>query len=364
MGDGIPERWATFARTTASTYQRLHLTPILTSLGIKSFSGSLTPAEIEQVAEDPAIKTLQTSRAAEPETWKALNAGLFSRRPDICLRVYGSYGSQLNLNFLSLLPNVQHFTANCLSDAIGIEHVASLPNLKSLHVGIVSLKNFDFLKDVSAATLESLGLEATSSKAPALPLLSSFKNLRTLFLERQQKCIDVISELNLLEDVTLRSITTPNVSYLAPLPRLRRLAIKLGGTNNLSALEQVQSIEFLELWQVRGLRDLSVLSSLQRLETLFLQALPHVKELPDLSQLQHLRRIGLDNMRGLTKTRAHETAPALESFTFASTTGLDPKHFEALANVVTLKHVALRFGSRRKNEAFRQFMTAAGKSAA
>jgi hypothetical protein len=75
--------------------------------------------------------------------------------------------------------------------------------LESLSVGVFELRDFTFLNQVPT-TLRALSLGATRSKAPTLSPLSRFRALGKLHLEGQSKDIEVLSELKLLEDVTLR----------------------------------------------------------------------------------------------------------------------------------------------------------------
>ena len=121
--------------------------------------------------------------------------------------------------------------------------------------------------------------------------------MRKLYVEGQQNGIEVIADLQELEDVTLRSISTPGVEYVARLPRLWSLEIKLGSTQNLSAIAGKESIEYLEVWQIRGLSDISAVSSLSGLQYLFLQALRNVTSLPDLSRLNNERTEGRERNR-------------------------------------------------------------------
>jgi hypothetical protein len=73
----------------------------------------------------------------------------------------------------------------------------------------------------------------------------------------QSKNLDVVSGLTLLEELTLRSITLPDLSLLLPLPRLLSLELKLGGAKDLSLLPRIGQLRYLELWLVKGLSDLS-----------------------------------------------------------------------------------------------------------
>jgi hypothetical protein len=72
------------------------------------------------------------------------------------------------------------------------------------------------------------------------------------------------------------SISTPSLSYLAPLKNLWSLAMKLGGIRSFAGIDGKASIKYLELWQIRELRDVEILIDLPGLQNLFLQALPHI----------------------------------------------------------------------------------------
>lgn len=137
------------------------------------FERSLTTAEVEQLASDAEIRVLQCATPVEPQTWNLLNESLFARRPDIELRVYGFYSSVCDLSFLRHLGNVRRFSADCLMNAVGIEHLACLENLSELSVGIYNLENFDFLNLIPTG-ITSLSLAATKSKKPRLDLLPRF----------------------------------------------------------------------------------------------------------------------------------------------------------------------------------------------
>jgi len=331
------------------------------SNGLANFSGRLTHEEVDQLAGDLDVRVLQCSSPVELDTWDLLNQNLFAQRSDIELRVYGFYASVCDLSFMSRMSNVRRFSADCLLEATGIEHISALANLEALSIGIYSLDNFDFLERIPSG-ITSLSLEATKSKKPRLAILSRFRSLRQLYIEGQQRDIEVISELLELEDLTLRSITTPTLDYIANLPQLSSLDIKLGGTKNLSAIAGKESIKYLELWQIRGLDDISVVSSLTNLQFLFLQALKNVNGIPDLSKLAKLRRLHLDNMKGLRDVSAIFRAPALEEFIHISARNIAPESYRELMSMPNLKRVLVGFCSRRKNVEFESLVHRSGKS--
>lgn len=330
------------------------------SLDRIQFQSSLTSGEVDSLVVDADLRVLQTSLQVEDDTWDLLNEVLFASRDDITLRLYGFYSSVCDLSFLSRLPNVQRFSADSLMRAIHVEHVASLPNLKALSIGIYSLERFDFLDDIQPENLTELSLSATKSKKPSVASLSRFAQLRTLYLEGQQKGIEAISQLAALEDLTLRSITVPRLDFLRSLKRLWSLDIKLGGTNNLEDLEGLIGIKYLELWQIRDLRDIDVISTLLGLQYLFLQALPHIEAIPDLSKLPALRRVYLENMKGLKDLSGLAKAPALEEFIHVAAQGLKPAHYHDLLGSKSLKSLMVGFGSMSKNDALRRLVAEAG----
>lgn len=326
-----------------------------------NFSGRLTHEEVDQLAGDPDILVLQCSSPVELDTWDLLNQNLFARRPDIELRVYGFYASVCDLSFVSRMHNVRRFSADCLLEATGVEHISALANLKELSIGIYNLDSFDFLQGIPSG-ITSLSLEATKSTKPRLSILSRFRSLRRLYIEGQQRDIEVLSELLELEDLTLRSITTPTLDYIANLPRLSSLDIKLGGVRNLSAIAEKESIKYLELWQIRGLDDVAVVSSLRGLQFLFLQSLKNVSRIPDLSKLTKLRRICLNNMKGLKDVSAIFRAPALEEFIHIAARNVAPESYRELMSMPTLKQVLVGFCGLRKNVEFESLVRRSGKS--
>jgi hypothetical protein len=141
------------------------------------------------------------------------------------------------------MTNVRRFAADCLMRAHNIECITEIPELESLSVGIFELRDFEFLRQITP-TLRTLYLGATRSRSPTLAPLDRFRSLRTLYIEGHEKEIDVLRGLRQLEDVTLRSITTPDLSYLAPLTNLWSLDIKLGGIRSFAGVEGKASIKY------------------------------------------------------------------------------------------------------------------------
>jgi hypothetical protein len=317
------------------------------------FHGSVTPAEITDLINDPDIRIVQASTTVDSSTWDLLNNALFSTRPDIKLRLYGFYSEVCDLSFLRQMGNVRHFAADCLMEATGVEYLSYLTNLESLSIGIYNLESFGFLDRLPCEQIISLSLEATHSNRPHLQPLGRCGNLRTLYIEGHQKDIEVVGGLEHLEDLTLRSIGPVDLGFLQALHRLWSLDIKLGGIRDLSALADMNQIKYLELWQVKGLSDINVISTLRGLQFLFLQSLANVVRLPDFSELKRLRRVFCQNMNALTDLASLSSATALEEVFFSTTHGREPDEYEWIAKLGGVRSATIALGSSKRNERFK-----------
>jgi hypothetical protein len=325
------------------------------------FNGAVAEGDLDQLATLSTIKTLQCSDPVKASVWSLVNERFFSLRPDVELRVYGHYGTECDLDFAGRMTNVRRFAADCLMRARNVEAIAEMPQLESLSLGIFELQDFGVLSVVSPA-LATLRLSATRSKKPRLDALNRFKSLKVLYLEGQSNGIDVLAELPQLEDVTLRSITTPHLRYLAPLNHLWSLDIKLGGIRSFEGIEGKATIKSLELWQIRELEDADVLHTLPGLQNVFLQSLPHIEALPRLDACRALRRLVLQNLKGFGDFAALEEAPALEEFALLEGNRQQPEQLVPVLRNPAIRRAKALFGSDRKNKAFTRLRDTHGKS--
>ena len=277
----------------------------------------------------PQCRTVQFSQILTERDHAKLSK--FVRKyPHLQLRIYGHFNK--NLDFLQHYQNIRH-----------------------LAVEVFELKDFDGLNHISA-DLESLVLGQTKGKSHSLSFLQRFPGLRKLYLERHTKDAEVIGSLSHLENLTLRSITLPNLSILRPLKHLHSLDIKLGGTTDLDLLPEIGRLRYLELWMIRGLADLRPIASVRTLQYLFLQALRNVKVLPSLARLHSLRRLHLETMKGLTDLRPAAKAPALEELVVMDMRHLEPEAFQPFIRSRTLRKAKVDLGSDRKNKAVADFL--------
>jgi hypothetical protein len=319
--------------------------------------------DVEKLAAEPGIDWVQFAGTKPPGTkvLAMLNERFFAARPEVGLRVYGPLGGAADLGFARLMTNVRRFAADCLTRATDVDAIAAMPLLERLSLGVFELEELTVLERVPAGLTE-LSLGSTRSRKPSLAPLRRFTALRRLYLDGQSKEIQVLATLENLEDVTLRSITVPNLESIASLPKLWSLDIKLGGIRNFSAIEGKQSIKYLEIWQVRELGDVDIVGRLPGLQNLFLQSLPHVRSLPSLREAGALRRVYLENMKGLQDFGALEWAPALEEFMLGDGKAQTPEQLTPVLRNPSVRAIAAGFGSDRKHDRFVDLRASYGKA--
>jgi hypothetical protein len=275
---------------------------------------------------DPRCKCVQFA-APLTEIDHIKLARFLAAYPKVPFRIYGHYSDPLpNLSFLRHYPFISGFQVDVflLQSTEGVEH---LPE-----------------------SLEFFGFGQTKSRKISLDFLRRFGRLQDLYLEAHTKNIEAVSALSNLEQLTLRSITLPDLNLLLPLRQLWSLDLKLGGTKDLRLLPQIGSLKHLELWMIKGLQDLSVIAEVTTLQNLFLQALKNVTVLPSFRNLHRLRRVTLDTMKGLTDLSPIAHAPALEELLVVAANHLRPDDFRPFLGRPRLKAATIGLGSTRKNE--------------
>jgi hypothetical protein len=274
---------------------------------------------------DQRCRRVQFCTALTDKDFEKL-ANFLEAYPHVELRVYGDYRRIANLRFL------KHF-----------------PFIRRLSIETFNLSAFDGIEYVSDE-LESLTIGQTKSKKHSLQFLTRFSKLRNLEIGSHTKNIDVVSSLKSLENLTLRSITLPDLSLLLPLKSLLSLSIKLGGTNCIDLLPKIGKLRFIKLWMVRGLEDLTPIANVSTVQFLYLHALKNVTTLPSLRKLRKLRRVNLIGMKGLTELSSIANAPNLEELVAFEMSHLAPQGFLPFVGHKRLKHALIDIGNAKKSE--------------
>ncbi len=208
--------------------------------------------------------------------------------------------------------------------------------------------------------LGDLHLDQTKSSRLALAFLRRFRSLHTLHVEGHKKDIEAIGELSSLRDLTLRSITLPDLSLLRPLVQLESFDLKLGGTKDLRPLAEIGKLRYFEAWQVKGLTDLEPIADLPHLQRLHLESLVQVRALPSFARLAKLRRASILSLKNVVNLAPVAAAPALEELHAGGMGHLEPEAFAVFRGHPTLRAAHIGLGSARKNRAVEQLLPLPG----
>lgn len=328
--------------------------------GVIQIKNALTPEEITELRNDKGLKTIQFSSDIELETFQRMNDELFSSRSNLILRVYGYYQTVCDMSFLHHLTNLTRLSVECHDKVENIEALSSLKNLLELNLSIYNLETFEVLSMIPDE-LQKLVIGETKSKKPSLSVIERFTDLKELLIVGHTKNIEVIGKLLNLKKLTLTSITTKGLEFIKPLKKLSYLSINFGGIRNLSAIEGMERLIFLELFQIRGLSNILFISTLSGLQYLSLQNLPNVQALPTLN-LPKLRKVALENMKGLNNLHSLESAPALEDFTHWSAMNMSVDDYLPILRNPSLKRISVGFGSDKRNRQFEELAREYGKT--
>jgi hypothetical protein len=289
----------------------------------------VTGAEEQRIAIEPAVRYLQVFGPLEDAEYRRLARAL-EDRPDVGLRAYGGIS---DLEFLRFFPFLRKFLVNDVLEDLTLDGLRHLPD-----------------------DLDSLGIGQAKRPMSLLPIVR-FQALRELYVEGPQRDLAALGELTSVEDLTLRSITLPNLEVLRPMAGLRSLDLKLGGTRDIRLLPSVGRLEYVELWMVRGLDDVAPLADLPALEHVRLQGLKNVRHLPSFAGSTNLRRVDLETMRGLIDLAPLAEAPWLEVLLLIDFRHAEPEILQPFVGHPTLRAGIWGFGSKRKNFAAQDLLS-------
>ena len=228
--------------------------------------------------------------------------------------------------------------------------LAHVPGLRRLVVTSLRLRSWDGIGHV-AGSLEHLAMGDTTLRPVSIAPIGELTRLRSLGLAGPVRDAEVISRLENIGELSLRSVTLASLEPLLPMHRLRSLWIGLGGTADLDLLPKFASLEELELWRIRGLSDLTVLGALATVRTLRVQSMSAVTSLPSLAGMTALRTLALESMKGITDLAPIAEARGLEELFLVDMPQLDAGSLRPLVGHPTLRRGIWGFGSTRRNAA-------------
>ena len=307
--------------------------------------------ELNNIVNDKDIKYIQVSDRISDSSWMNISEIILENRKDIEIRLIHFLSDECDLSILKYITNVEKFSIEHVRSARNLDYIKYLSKLKSFSIGIFNLDSLDCLA-LLPSDIQELSISQTKLKSLDLRIIGRFTKLKKLFIENHHKNIEVISELDELTELVLRSVKLNNIEFLLSLKTLKILDIKLGSIKDLSSLGKLTSLKYLELWQVRGIDCLDFLSTMTGLETIFLQSLNKVTTFPNLNKLRSLKRLYLENINELTDFKLINSIDNLEEFYIIDGKKQNPEDYYILLEKNHLKNAQGFFGSKKKNEIF------------
>jgi hypothetical protein len=131
------------------------------------------------------------------------------------------------------------------------------------------------------------------------------------------------------ERLSIWNVKVP-LGLLACLEKLWWLDIRGGSALSLCALKGVENLQYLAINQVRGARDLSALADMSTLRYLDLYGLPKVTALPSFSSLLKLEHVSIGQLKGLHSLREILEAPNLRELQFIKRIDVGDDDVEAI----------------------------------
>jgi Leucine-rich repeat (LRR) protein len=128
------------------------------------------------------------------------------------------------------------------------------------------------------------------------------------------KHVETIASIPNLETLGIVGQRLTDLSFLAPLRRLRSISFRIGGTRNFADLPGFPALEEVSVWRTPKLEieHLLPVNQIARLKRLVLSELPRITTLDWLTN-PFLRLLDLDRLRGLHSYASLEGLPGLET---------------------------------------------------
>lgn len=261
----------------------------------------ITPEFIDNIASDSRIKWVQIIGEMPEEAYPVMDA-IFERRSDLYFRIFNIFGNRtFDLSVLKLMPHLERVKIDASlkdnQDAVNVEELAALPNLKGLRLDLFDRRDYSFVKELPE-TLEELVLNIdtmSGSSNFSCEWLLRYSRLKSLWLGREaKKQLESVAELPEMKSLTLRGIDVKDFSFLKKAELESFTMLYCGG--DVSGIGELITLKVLVLWRILKLENIDFIQSLVNLEELRLRDLNQIKSFPDLSGLTKLRGIFLDGV--------------------------------------------------------------------
>lgn len=307
------------------------------------------------------LQYIQISNYIDEQSLRMLNEVVFSKRDDICFRVYGFYFQDCNLSFLQHLSNVSHLIIHCIKNVENIDIIATLPKLQSLHLGIFNLKDYQVITAITPNIKKFSIYMGTTSNNFNTEWLLRFSELEELSLGNVRKNIECISAMLMLTSAIFHGITFKDLSFINK-SNIEKLSINWGCTQCFSDLVGNIKLKEIELWRISKLSDISFLNQLPSLASFKLWQLRNIYALPELSCLKKLNSVDIDGLKNLADISSLGLVENLKKVKIYGSSFLLPDDLIPVLKNKSLEKICCYSLSNKKNEAIEKLINEYGKT--
>jgi hypothetical protein len=263
---------------------------------------------------------------------------------------------------LQKLPSVAALVVDCLGQVQPkeLKEIWNLPKLRVLHFGIDKLADADtdLLHGPNLRELEELGVGPSPKETVDLAPIGQMKNLRELFISKQQKNIAAIAALPKLQSLGLNVKNTVSLDFVPKLKKLRELSLILGGRENLDEAAH-PGLEVLEVCRVRGLSRLNP-ADFPKLKRLKIEEQAQITSLSFTAKNAALQRIKIDNCKTLASVAGLKSLPKLEEFILWNSPAMNFQKWLAAGLPKSLKRCDFGISRPKLDEEYRERLNKLG----
>ncbi|MBA4155539.1 hypothetical protein, partial [Flavobacterium sp.] len=124
-----------------------------------SSESMLTEELIQEILNNNVLHIqINSYRSVSLKTYEILNDRIFSKKPEISLRLYGWGEKMTDLKIIGNMTNLQHLSVDNV-EVINEHCISNLKNIKSLSLATKNITNYDFLNSLNE-NLEELSIIA------------------------------------------------------------------------------------------------------------------------------------------------------------------------------------------------------------
>lgn len=301
-------------------------------------------------------------RNISKKNWETLKNQIFSLKPNLKLRIYGSI--DFDFSTISKLTFIENISISVSSNIKNISQISNFKNLKSLSIVTDSIENIEFLNNMVQLTEFSFAQNIKRSKNVDLTPISRLTKLKLLSISGYDKNIHQIFEnLIELETIHFRSISSvKSIDFITHIQSLKKVIIQLGGIYLLSELEKLNNVQYLQLWRINKLEDISFISNMTNLQFINLETLNKIEKFPSIENLSKLKRLLLSSCKNMVNFESLKNTTSLTDFIYQNAKNQQPNDFLPVISNKKVTNIGIGFPRVSEQKVIEKLFTEYGKT--